>query len=430
MSIEVYLLVLFVAVGLTAQAALIEYSRSRLEKYCNQRNKNLLGKVFQHDDDAERAFRCWTWLALAGLIYRLWFTGDLGLHDLAWWARAQRIVLAGIGIALLDLWVCWPLGKVLAVPIIYWGWPFMNLVRLIFVPVTAGANLISRMSLRLAGEPENGRSSPIQEEILTVVNEGEREGAINHDAADMIEGLMELHEVAVSEIMTPRTDMVMLKETDTIDEARRVITEAGHSRIPVYGKTRDDIRGVLYAKDLLPHLGKNGGASNPLTTVKLREPVYVPESKAVNILLREFQIERVHIAIVLDEYGGVAGLVTIEDIIEEIVGEIDDEYDPAHKPRVKVIDDTTLEVDARVHVDEINELLPVELPEDADYDTIGGFLFSELGRVPKVGESLHYDQAMFTVLDATDRAIGRVRIELQANRERVESTEPTGSAEA
>lgn len=430
MSLEVYLLVFLLGASFLVQVSLLEYSRSRLEKYCNQRHSKLLGKVFQYDDDAEKAFRILNWFLVALLAYEIWFSLAAD-EELSLWMCLEQLVLFGAGLAVLEQWICVPVGKVFAVPIIFWGWPVINLVRIGLWPLVSSSNLASRLVSRLAGEPENGRGSPIQDEILSVVNEGEREGAINQDAADMIEGLMDLHEVAVSEIMTPRTDMVMLKESDTVATASEVINQAGHSRIPVYGNNRDDVRGVLYAKDLLPHLGDPNGAALKLNTLQLREPVYVPETKAVNILLREFQKERVHIAIVLDEYGGVAGLVTIEDIIEEIVGEIDDEYDPAHKPRVKVIDSGTLEVDARVHVDEINELLPVDLPEDGDYDTVGGFLLSELGRVPKAGEMHEYQQAMFTVIEASDRAINRVRIEFLVPSEVESGThETTGSAEA
>jgi CBS domain containing-hemolysin-like protein len=204
----------------------------------------------------------------------------------------------------------------------------------------------------------------------------------------------------------------MLKNSAPIEDARLFVADCGHSRIPVYGENRDDVVGVLYAKDLLPRFESSGVAT--VGELKLRRPVYVPETKPADVLLREFRKERIHIAIVLDEYGGVAGVVTIEDVLEQIVGDIVDEYDEEDYP-VSRISENILVVDARMRVDQINQMLRLELPEDEDYDTIGGFVFSKLERIPKVGEffeeSFQDRRTRFTVLDANDRAIKRLQIE-------------------
>ena len=420
-------LLIFVLLALTA---LLEYSRSRFEKLYSTRQPRLLSKILEYDDDALLALRAWGWLLVVALSFAVWrhevvsgqeaqqaepMTWDSALRGLLFW-----LLLIG-----LELWLARPIGALLAERILYWTWPAIDLLRISMAPVLLMHRAVRRVSFRLAGRPENGATSPIEDEILAVVNEGEREGAIREDAADMIEGLIELHEVAVSGIMTPRTDMEMLKSTATFEEARRLICDCGHSRIPVFGETRDEILGILYAKDLLPHLKNLPDAPRNLSELDLRKPVYVPEDKRVDVLLREFQRERIHVAIVLDEYGGVAGLVSIEDIIEEIVGEIDDEHDQTDEPPIHKLTENLLEVDARVHVDDINELIDVELPEDGDYDTVGGFVFSAMGRIPKTGETLRHHGALFTVLAATDRAIHRVRIENLPDGERIETSGAT-----
>jgi CBS domain containing-hemolysin-like protein len=168
----------------------------------------------------------------------------------------------------------------------------------------------------------------------------------------------------------------------------------------------------LYSKDLLPELAKSaGGPGRPLAQL-LRKPLFVPETKPVDDLLKLFQKSRTHIAVVLDEYGGVSGLVTIEDVLEEIVGEIDDEYDQKSEDMIRKIDDDVCEALGRAHIDEINALMGFDLPEDADFDTIGGFVFAEFGRVPAAGESLTWhDSLRVTVLEASRRRVNRVRLE-------------------
>lgn len=411
--------------------ALVEYSRSRLEKYCQSRNRARMGEIFEHDEPTASALRAWSWLLAVAFTstFVLWMVGaEESPRNDSVSLRIGILATAAVGGAAIiaDLWLARPLGKALAAPLLYWSWPVLTVLRIAAYPFLAGEKVAHRLWPIVFGQDDESGSSPIQEELLSVVNEGEREGTIHEDAADMIEGLIELHESAVSEVMTPRTDMVMLRGTASLEEACRIIVEHGHSRIPVYGETRDEIVGMLYAKDLLPHIGSPDGASRELSTLELRTPLYVPETKPVHELLREFQRGRVHIAIVLDEYGGVAGLVTIEDILEEIVGEITDEHDPLELAPIQKLSENAIEVDGRVHVDELNEVLPLRLPEDADYDTVGGFVFSFLGRIPRAGESFLHDEATFTIVDAGDRAIRRIRIEMAAKGDEMNTPSQAG----
>ncbi len=206
--------------------------------------------------------------------------------------------------------------------------------------------------------------------------------------------------------------MISIPASTSWDDMLQQAINAGHTRIPVYGRNRDDILGILHIKDLLPELARQPDKRVEPWTKLLRQPIFVPETKPVDALLQELQRGRNHMVVVLDEYGGVSGLVTIEDVLEEIVGEIVDEYDAAHVEGLRDLSPGVCEAMGRVHIDEVNERLGLELPEDADYDTIGGFVFNELGHIPTAGEDLTWRNVRITVLDATRRRIERVRIEV------------------
>lgn len=282
-------------------------------------------------------------------------------------------------------------------------------LRVALMPVVWLAAGIDFVVMRLLGktrDSDSDASERHEKEILTAVSEGEMYGAVDEEQADMIESVFELHDTDVAAIMTPRTDIVAISADSTFEQVREIAVRKGHSRIPVYEDTLDKIQGVLYVKDLL---GLDAGQPFDARQV-MRTVPYIPESKKISDLLDELRHAKVHIAIILDEYGGTAGLVTIEDIIEELVGEISDEYDAAETPPIKRIDADTLEVDARVHVTEINDELEVGLPIGADYDTVGGFVFSTLGRIPTTGEEFTHDNLHFRILEAEPRKIQRLSI--------------------
>jgi CBS domain containing-hemolysin-like protein len=187
------------------------------------------------------------------------------------------------------------------------------------------------------------------------------------------------------------------------------VIKAGHSRVPVYKQNIDNIVGVVYAKDMLTEIGKDKAEFR--LKDKLRDAYFVPETKLLRVLLHEFQNQKLHMAVVLDEYGGTAGIVTIEDILEELVGEITDEYENVPAKKIKKINEETIEVDARVYIDDLNDEFDVELPEEGDYDTVGGFVFSHLGYIPKALETFEYENLKFTISSAEARKIKRIRIE-------------------
>lgn len=248
-----------------------------------------------------------------------------------------------------------------------------------------------------------------QEEFLNEVEERMMEGVVDSEQQEMIEHVLELGETCADEIMTPRTDVVALNVQSNLETVLDVITSAGHSRIPVYEDNIDKIIGMVYAKDLLTEIGKD-----PLEFdlhKKLRKPYFVPESKPLKVLLNEFKKSKLHIAVVLDEYGGTAGIVTIEDILEQLVGDIEDEYEQPSKESFYRIDENTADVDARIYIDDFNNDFNVELPEDQDYDTLGGFVFSHLGYIPKSGEQFEHNNIKFTIAQADERSIKRIKVE-------------------
>ncbi len=231
----------------------------------------------------------------------------------------------------------------------------------------------------------------------------------------MIENVLELNDTAADEIMTPRTDIVAVEANSDLKTVLETINAAGHTRVPIYEENIDNIIGFVYAKDLLTEIGKNPADFNLRN--KMRDAYFVPETKLLRALLHEFQSRKLHIAVVLDEYGGTAGIVTLEDILEELVGEITDEYEKKPPEYIKKIDQNTIELDARTYIDDANDELQLNLPEDEDYDTIGGFVFSHLGYIPKTGATFDYENLKFTISAAEPRRIKRIRIQKSVKRE-------------
>ena len=259
--------------------------------------------------------------------------------------------------------------------------------------------------------PEMARQAQIgSEELKLIVERGGEEGVLEAEEEQMISAVIELGQRRVHEVMVPRTDIQALPATANLDEAVDTIVSAGHSRIPVYRKSIDDVIGILYAKDLLPLLK---GANHSLDLRKmLRPPLFVPESMSIDDLLHMLQRRKVHIAIVLDEYGGTAGMVTIEDLLEEIVGEIQDEYDE-EEPMTEALPGDRFRVDGRASVDDLAKLFDLELGdlEDADeYDTVGGLIYHRVGGIPKPGDEVRIDSRGLTLtVETTDgRRVGKV----------------------
>ena len=246
-----------------------------------------------------------------------------------------------------------------------------------------------------------------EEEIQDLIEVGEQEGVINREEHAMIDAVLDLDDTKVREILVPRTEIVALEEDCPLDEALETIITAGHSRIPVYKGDVDHVTGILYAKDLLKLWGRRPEEIN-LGDI-CRKAYFIPETKTIADLLKEFKIRRVHMAVAVDEYGGVSGLVTIEDILEEIVGEIQDEHDPTERPSVTRMEDGSFIFDARAHIEDVEQELDVVLPR-GEYDTLGGFISHLLGHVPRQGEQGRFESLAYTVQEADARRVSRIRI--------------------
>lgn len=401
--------------------SLRDFSRSQLEEVCERGGKNdRFGVILRTQEhalvaaDIVLAIVGIAWLSLAFQLLGLW--AEQSIVTLGWLVYTARFVVLGSGFLASFVVFPWTMSRVAGETYLGKCWPLFATLRSILSPFLALLFKLDQIVHRLGGvqEPGNGDGETIAEEIRSVVDEGQREGLLQFGAGTMIHRVMELQEEDAAAIMTPRTDMVCIQAETELEEARTRLLEAGHSRVPVYGESTDDIIGVLYAKDLLRHIADSNGQT-PLLRDIVREPFYVPETSGIGSLLETMKHTQVQLAIVLDEYGGVAGLVTMEDILEEIVGEIADEFDPAEKQVIKQLDAQTYEVDARVHIDDLNDQFQYNLPEDDDFDTIGGFVFSQLGRVPTADEEVTWRQLRITVLDADKRKINRLRLQIDTS---------------
>jgi putative hemolysin len=275
--------------------------------------------------------------------------------------------------------------------------------------------LVSGLLVRALGGSERPRAGYLStEELKLLVETGSEQGGIEEDEKEMIHGVIELGERRVHEVMVPRIGIRAVDINDPMDEVLDVIIRAGHSRVPVFDESLDNIIGVLYAKDLLPYLKRNGTRAPDIDVRKLvRPPVYVPESKKVDELLHEMQVTKRHIAIVVDEYGGTAGLITLEDVVEEIVGEIQDEYDLEESLVEPLANDgeISFRLDGRISMDDVRDLfgLPDEDEEDEDaYDTLGGFIVHRVGRIPLPGATLRFRDVTLTVDAAEPRRVAKV----------------------
>ena len=271
---------------------------------------------------------------------------------------------------------------------------------------------------RISGADLQDDEDDLSDQVLAAVEDHEEGITVAEEQKQMIEAVFDLRDTDAGQIMTPRTDIQGIGLPATLDEVKHAVLEYGHSRLPVYRENLDEIAGILYAKDLLnllndPDKTAINRPSEPFDLESLlREPFLIPDSKNVLDLLREFRATKIHLAIVLDEYGGTAGLITIEDILEEIVGEIQDEYEPEDEgPEFTPVDETTLKVDARMHIDDLNDQLKTDLPEDEDYDTVGGFVFAELGHIPDPGETFEAHGVKVTVDEAEKTRVITVTVE-------------------
>lgn len=280
----------------------------------------------------------------------------------------------------------------------------------LFYPFTLGFARMTRVIMTLLGtDPKIKIPFVTAEEIEYMIDLGSREGTFSEDRERMLRSVFEFTDTCVREIMVPRTDAVFMSADMGLDEIVKLLQQCGHSRLPVYETTVDNIIGIFYAKDLIRFVGHAKMTESFDVRACLHKPFFVPESKRIADLFTEFQRQRIHMAIVVDEFGGTHGLITLEDIIEEFFGEIQDEYDIEPEQLVP-LSENVLRADARAPIYDIEDYFGVDLPDDKDYETLGGFLMSESGAVPSIGDEIIWDDLIFRVVEADEKKVITVEI--------------------
>jgi len=404
----------------TLNLSMLHTRRSALERRL-QRKNNIGGAdwLYEQLDAATLATALLrTFARMAVYIFTLAAVINLrGEAMVTWWHLIVAGVIAAALIWITTVVIAQALARYLGAGIIVSSLPLIRGITVTLRPVTRAAGLVDSLVRRLAGPRDLDEA---EADLLESIEDSQREGALDIVSAEILENVVEFTNTEVSQIMTPRPEIEGIEFTDDLSRIRGFINTAGHSRIPVYRNNLDNIVGILYLKDLIPYLGAD--ATDFRLQALLRAPIVVPETKPVRQLLSDFQRSEVHLAVVIDEFGSTAGLVTIEDVLEQIVGDIRDEHEPedARTAALRSIDEEHAEVDGRYRVHELNTSLGLNLPEQGDYDTVAGFVIAHLGRVPKTGERFEIHGVRFTALFATPTHVRRLGIEVLPREAEVE----------
>ena len=403
------------AFSAVASKVLHGFSRHELEEYCRRRQRmSLFDDVLDRDEDTlpgvEAVHVVGTVIMLLGAI------GWLEMHDSLFNVGAFIAFSVGSVAVLLftNVLLPWPIVELWSAPFLYHTWRIWRIAAVAFHPIAVSVRAVESVGRKLAGRVDTPESEEeaFEDEIRTIVAEGMKEGHLEEDARDMIEGVIDLSDADVADIMTPRSDIQALQFEMGLEEMLEFVSKVRRTRIPVFRKNIDDIVGILYAKDLLQLLSEKKDHHETDWRKLLRKAWFVPRTQPVDDLLQDFLRTHNHMAIVIDEYTATAGLVTIEDVLEEIVGEIIDESDSVPVDDLRELEDGSLEAHARTHLDKLNELRALDLPENEEFDTIGGLVVSQLGHIPKPGEKVLYENVLVTVLSANQRNVEWVRLEI------------------
>jgi CBS domain containing-hemolysin-like protein len=394
--------------------ALRSYSRSRLEQYAGERGHAERASQVAHLD--ERTERCAESLAV---VSGLFTAALLGVLAERWSPPASLIwvVLSVLALGAVGYLIAGVVGRVFAELIVDVFWPSTLLIRTLAWPLERAGTGLEYLTERLApGADSNTRPASVEVEIPTEGGETSEdlEAELSESTRGLLQRSVELSRTAVGEVMIPESAIISLPATVTASQAAETFRRTGRSRIPIFGSNRDDILGILIVKDLWEKMVE-APTPNAVVPAKLvRPPLIVPETANAFQLIEDLRRHRTQMAIVLDEYGAVAGLVTLEDLLEQLVGPIDDEHDvPAPLDPITPLGGTRYELDASLSLEELNERLSLHLPTEEDFETVGGLALHALGRLPEVGATFRYGGIEFTVLDVRDRSIRRVQIDLE-----------------
>jgi putative hemolysin len=394
----------------TLTYSLRELSEARLTAYLDKHNaSHLVRPTLDHRGDlifVTAVCRLFSNLAIFIGFLQLMFQADLG--------RAMQYLMAAAFTTTVTLFVSvsipHALAKYAGSALVGFFAGLLQLMRVIALPATKvmhAVDNIVRRATKSSDEPQEGH---IEQEIMSVVKEGEREGVVDTWERQMFEAVIRFADTTVNQVMTARPEMVGIEASATLSEVKQILEQHGLSRLPVHEGSFDKVIGILYARDLLVYVGDSPTAFDLRKNV--RPAFYVPETRNLRDVLEEFRTRKIHIAIVLDEYGGTIGLVTIEDVLEELVGDISDEHEPHVQAALRKVSERSWEADARAYVADINRQLSLAIPEDEGYDTLGGFITNSMGEIPDKGEVFVAPFATFTILAAEPQKVIRVRIDL------------------
>jgi magnesium and cobalt exporter, CNNM family len=410
MNVDFLILGVFIFIWLlTAWESFYELTPGRIRRL-EADNKDLVKKLefwSEHRSEFHVVFRYLTLLILAAISILLFtFISEMNVK-LTHYETVGYVLLGILGLLLACSLIIRLILKRMDIFFLRMTLPFIRFLSLTaFYPILF---LVKITDASTSNDSDEEKTSTEDEIMSLVEHEGNDMGeSLEEDEKRMIRGIFDLDNTLVREIMTPRVDMSALPLKASIEEAKRTIVESGHSRIPIYGKNIDEIKGIIYAKDFL-----DTEKSFTVLSDFMHAPLFIPETKNVGDLLQEFQTNKIHVAIIIDEYGGTAGVVTLEDIIEEIVGEIHDEYDENENENneMRLLPNGSIQAEGRCLIDDINQEFDLELPEDEDVDTIAGYVCGEFGKIPKENEEIAIeDIGTFKILKADRRKVLLVEI--------------------
>ncbi len=398
-----------------AVRSLHETAWHELEELCQQRRKGeLFSKIFDLRDQLEFGVSILQVVAisLTACLAISWLAGDIAVLQQSWSLLIGNLILISMVLVACSTWVPQAVAQIGAEEFLFRSWRWWWLISAIFWPLFVGRNFVVAVFQRASGQDdEEDEEEAYEEEILTIVSEAENDGVLEPDRADMIEGVMDLDDNDVTKVMTPRSSIDMLDIATSWDQMFQFVVESGRTRIPVYQDKTDNIQGILYAKDLLRESMKSESKRRSLKKL-LRQPILAPESTQLDEMLKKFLAGRMHMAVVQDEYGGLAGVVTIEDVLEEIVGEISDETDQLPTQMIRKIGKLEADVRGDVPIDLLNERMGLTLPEEEEFATIGGLIMNSLNEIPRPGHEIEIEGVQFEILEANRRSIRKVKVKL------------------
>lgn len=391
--------------GIVADAALHDYSHSKLEKRLEgDRRLARIQARLKHFDRLTLSMALFNVLAAVVLLLALSLIWGEATDTVS--ARLAFVAVSFLILGLVFYGIVRGVAQRLAEGALIRLIGFIIVVNVLMTPIASPIRAVCDMLARMFGaQKENDEAETAVEEILDAVAEGEAGGVLQKEAADLIENIIDLNDLVANQVMTPRTSMICVRKGAPLAEIVELFAKGRHYQLPVYEENRDNIIGMIAMVDVLGDYDRLKRGERTIESL-MQAPYFVPETKRVSDLLSEMKRDGQRIAVVLDEFGGTLGLVTIEDIVEEIVGEIGGAY----SKHIHRLDDRQVEIDAKMPIDFLNERFHLEIPEDGDYETVGGFLAAALGKVPAKGENYAFHDVKFEVTDADERKVKRVRV--------------------